>query len=396
METSRDKVSIFITSTIRGLTLARVLGAQLDNDLFEVVVWRDESDGQMAYNVVEMLHEAAQTCDFAVYIITRDDVVLQKVEDEEERHARDNCFYEAGLFMAALGRDRCFLVTSATPGELPVDLQKITCLTFAEPAVLTDSSKCANAVHPAVSKLKKSFQAKGLLLRSEILPLLPVKEIFKRERPEKSGGKLHEGYVLVCDNKPFEGKTLALHVKRNFNHGISYIYFFHAIAKNARRISSLLKIILTGGEKNLPITQEKTIILENLQNILQWNSLSIYFMKTPTTFRFRIHNASDPLRAQAYLRYDDHNFVEWQEGSSARSLWNFFQLFAGPMVPQTLFLSNKHFKLYSEAEKDFLDILKEEIRLSFPNLHEQIIQLCLQDKSAANKAEAIHPDRTGQ
>ena len=66
----------------------------------------------------------------AVTLLTGDDLELTK--GTKVLKPRDNCIFEAGLFMGALGVDgkRSVLVSSVNEGALPVDLRGVKYLRF--------------------------------------------------------------------------------------------------------------------------------------------------------------------------------------------------------------------------------------------------------------------------
>src|SRR5208337_2448458 len=136
-----------------------------------------------------------------------DDVMT--VGGGEARKARDNCVFEAGLFMSAIGRERCFLVNSVSPSDLPSDLGGIISTPFDEPADLTDRSACAKAIAGAAANLKDIIQRMGPRPFHDRVPLLSVDEVFKRERPQSDGGDLVDGRVVVCDTQPWEGGVVS-------------------------------------------------------------------------------------------------------------------------------------------------------------------------------------------
>ena len=97
-----DKSRIFIASSGRTLLLAEKLRDELQTEFCEVTLWSEEGRRQPGATIIEMLEKASKTYDFAVIILARDDVMVREAGDAGTRKARDNCVFEAGLFMAAL------------------------------------------------------------------------------------------------------------------------------------------------------------------------------------------------------------------------------------------------------------------------------------------------------
>jgi len=154
-----DKSRIFIASSGRTLVLAEKLQDELRGDFCDATLWSEEGRHQTGRTIYEMLQSAAEQYDFAVIILAKDDVMT--VGGGEARKARDNCVFEAGLFMSAIGRERCFLVNSVSPSDLPSDLGGIISTPFDEPADLTDRSACAKAIAGAAANLKDIIQRMG-------------------------------------------------------------------------------------------------------------------------------------------------------------------------------------------------------------------------------------------
>jgi hypothetical protein len=84
---------------------------------------------------IEGLENATQTSDFAVLVMTADDVVQSR--EKSASAPRDNVVFELGLFMGALGRDRCLILSEDLPDKpelkLPSDLLGITTARFKWP-----------------------------------------------------------------------------------------------------------------------------------------------------------------------------------------------------------------------------------------------------------------------
>jgi predicted nucleotide-binding protein len=156
-----EKAKIFIGSSGRALILAQRLRDELSANFSEATVWNDASQGQAGLMIIEMLENATREYDFAVLILTRDDVVFREGGDTEKRQARDNCIFEAGLFMGALGRQRCFLVSGVRADELPVDLRGIIYYALTEPADFESYSQCKQAIVLPSGKILEVVQKQG-------------------------------------------------------------------------------------------------------------------------------------------------------------------------------------------------------------------------------------------
>ena len=127
------KAKIFIASSGRALILSERLKEALSTDFSEAIIWSEESKGKPSNTIIEMLEDASKNYDFAIIILTQDDMISKKDDNKEHPKARDNCIFEAGLFMGVLGRKRCFLVSSVETGSLPVDLSGIIYKKIVEP-----------------------------------------------------------------------------------------------------------------------------------------------------------------------------------------------------------------------------------------------------------------------
>ena len=123
-----QKSKIFIASSGRTIELADKLKDQLATPYCEARLWTEESRRQPGATIIEMLVNATEDYDFAVIILARDDIISKQAGDTLK--ARDNCVLEAGLFIAALGRERCFLVNSVEQRRhcLPISAGSSLCL----------------------------------------------------------------------------------------------------------------------------------------------------------------------------------------------------------------------------------------------------------------------------
>jgi len=118
---------LFVGSSNEGKNVAHAVRQQL-RDVAEVTLWSDGPFG-LGGGTLESLVAALADYDFAVLVITADDLTTSR--GKEEPSPRDNVVFEAGLFMGRLGRSRTFLVYDANARpKLPSDLAGITIATF--------------------------------------------------------------------------------------------------------------------------------------------------------------------------------------------------------------------------------------------------------------------------
>ena len=126
-----DKPTIFIASSENSLQLAETLRDELLADNSVVDTWKDAYRKVGAQAKIEMLEQWSKKYDYAVIIFSKADMRVANLKDEGQK-TRDDCVFEAGLFMAAIGRDRCFLLSSVGKDDLPSDLGGIQLLEFKE------------------------------------------------------------------------------------------------------------------------------------------------------------------------------------------------------------------------------------------------------------------------
>jgi hypothetical protein len=124
---------IFIASSSEGLAIVEKVSTALQQKLDKKVTilpWTKEFDLSKVF--IESLEEAALDIDFALLVMTPDDVI--KSRNKKNPVPRDNVIFELGLFMGFLGRDRCFLFHEGRPDlKLPTDLLGIMSAIYKSP-----------------------------------------------------------------------------------------------------------------------------------------------------------------------------------------------------------------------------------------------------------------------
>ena len=122
-ERPNEQPILFIGSSTENLPIAREIQSGLSHDPMEVIVWTDGVFDPRRN--VDSLLSAVKKSDFAVLALTPDDTVICR--DIEKPAPRDNCIFELGLFMGALGGERVFIVKArGVDIKLPSDLLDLT------------------------------------------------------------------------------------------------------------------------------------------------------------------------------------------------------------------------------------------------------------------------------
>lgn len=95
--------ALFIGSSTEGLPIARELQTEVDPDCAPTL-WSQNVFIPGGVTLSDLL-TASQHFDFAALILTPDDSVVSR--GQEEPAARDNVIFELGLFLGALGPEAC-------------------------------------------------------------------------------------------------------------------------------------------------------------------------------------------------------------------------------------------------------------------------------------------------
>jgi hypothetical protein len=153
--------SVFIGSSSEGLDVAHEFQAAIASKVdCEPLTWDQGTFGAGNYTM-ESLVEATRRSDFAVLVMTPDDVIESR--GVSNASPRDNVLFELGLFMGALGVKRVLMLQpQAPPGEdsmkLPSDLGGITRLSNYPPR---DDGNLRGALLPAVLEAAKVIRSLG-------------------------------------------------------------------------------------------------------------------------------------------------------------------------------------------------------------------------------------------
>lgn len=151
----REKIRVFIISSVESLPVARAVQNAFEHDPFHVTIWTD-GVFKVANYTLQSLEDEIENSDFAVAIAHADDSTT--VRGEAWPTPRDNVVFELGLFMGRLGRSRAILMEPREEAvKLPSDLAGVTTI----PYRFGRGDEAESLLGPACNRLRKHIEALG-------------------------------------------------------------------------------------------------------------------------------------------------------------------------------------------------------------------------------------------
>jgi hypothetical protein len=183
-----SKPKIFIASSAESLDIAQAINSILDYD-FEMTLWTGGTF-KLSSTALDDLVKKTSVVDFALFIFAPDDLAV--IREREERIVRDNVVFEMGLFIGAIGKDRCFIVKPRNQElHLPTDLAGLIPTDYESGR--TDGD-WVSATNKACYDIKQKVAEKGLLSR---LALGEEKKIHANP-PVYTIGNCDKQFLLAC------------------------------------------------------------------------------------------------------------------------------------------------------------------------------------------------------
>jgi hypothetical protein len=154
-----DKPRIFLGSSGKQVKLLQALTRGLE-DIARVEPWTTSFNP--GTTTLDRLFELAREVDFAVFVFAQDDWTSDATHTSPaagtgQASPRDNVVFEAGLFGAALGMRRTFIL-HANGAKLPSDLLGLTCVRYGE---LSTPAQ----IRAVNEKLRKAIEDEGPVAR---------------------------------------------------------------------------------------------------------------------------------------------------------------------------------------------------------------------------------------
>ena len=148
------KPSVFIASSVEGISVAEAVNIKMEYDA-QVKQWDNAFD--LSSITITSLIKRARESDFGIFVFHPDDKTI--IRENTYSSVRDNVLLELGLFIGALGLDRCFVMIPKSKElefRLPTDLAGVTTTTYddeIEDKVDAVTTSCAK-IKQAMAKLK--------------------------------------------------------------------------------------------------------------------------------------------------------------------------------------------------------------------------------------------------
>ena len=382
---------IFIASSNETLRHAKEFKRELLNAAqrnIEVIGWWENNRifGPGTMTLDELIQEV-QRCDFGVVFFTEDERILK--DDQEILCPSSNCIFESGLFIQGLGRERCLILSSVDPNQLPSDLRGLDYRRIARQE--NGQLDWTNALESLSLDIENLISNLGERQPYESLPLI-TEERLKELEKGSTGNLITSGHIIVNAFQPLEldNNFSARVISNIIDTDISYTYFFQSSERNieiiARLIQSLATVHIdaqTPNDRRTAITLDSNKIetQNNLRNLRR--KLEIYFFESETPIEYCIHNAEFRDHAQCYLRRPAPDggvrFVEWSRGRNAYNIAHSLLNLRRPnQNGNFIFRSTTDVDLISDRFIDsFLRPLQEKcLELFPPQLHTDVNEVC--------------------
>jgi hypothetical protein len=146
-----EKPTVFVASSSEAISVAEAVHIKLEQEM-RVKLWENAFD--LSSITITTLINKTKEADYAVFVFHPDDKTL--IREQKYSSVRDNVVLELGMFIGALGLEKCFILvpkSAETTFRLPTDLAGVTASFYddQEPDV-------TDAVTGSCAKIKQSVK----------------------------------------------------------------------------------------------------------------------------------------------------------------------------------------------------------------------------------------------
>jgi hypothetical protein len=329
---------------------------------------------------LENLIAEAKQCDFAAVILTKDDAAKKK--RISGWLPRDNCIYEAGLFTGALGpsHQRCFLLSSVEPKDLPTDVQGLTYI----PITPGQSKGARKSQQLAANEVRRCVLERGPFDRM----LLGAHQLIERET-RVSPNTL----VYISSAEPLEREpSFANRVMKNMNRSVEYRYFFYDDPDIPQTIAGMIQTLAAVGvdkEPSLDAPLARRDRMDKKRDRVKLNlkllqlGLAIHLQPKEPIYPCCIHNAGSD-SPTCYLRFPcdgEPIFVAWKKGDAAKKVAAELRKSRPTQRPSVRHI----FRLPQKKRSERIGAIADYLGAFFPpKLREAVYDACFDAKARAS------------
>lgn len=155
-----DQPTVFIASSSEALPVAEAVHIKLDTEL-RPKLWENAFD--LSSMTITTLISKTKEADYAVFVFHPDDKSL--IREKEYSSVRDNVILELGMFIGALGLEKCFILvpkSSESTFRLPTDLAGITASFYDDQDV--DVSDAVTSSCAKIKQIIKKLESKETVI----------------------------------------------------------------------------------------------------------------------------------------------------------------------------------------------------------------------------------------
>lgn len=158
-----QKPRVFIASSVEAISVAEAVNIKMEYDT-QVKQWDNAFD--LSSITITTLIERAKETDYGIFVFHTDDKTT--IRQTEYSSVRDNVLFELGLFIGALGIEKCFLLipkSTENSFRMPTDLAGVTTTTYDD-----SLDDMVDAVTTSCAKIKQAIkkQEQGNLVNKPV------------------------------------------------------------------------------------------------------------------------------------------------------------------------------------------------------------------------------------
>lgn len=254
---------VFIASSIEAVEYAKAIQQLLDHQC-ETTIWSQGVFG-LSQGTLENLELVINKFDFAILILTPDDMVISRGEIKQS--PRDNLLFELGLFVGRLGRSRTYIIQDRTNQiKLPSDFAGITTATFQKHS----DGNLKAALGSCSTEIWDEIQKQGVrVIEEENIKYRSLKRQKSEESQDINSKKIIENasdnteirFISVTGYNDLSPNDSGLeHFKSALRRGIA----FKGIIFNPEGIEAKFRSVIESPEKNI----RNTLLFRDSKNVL--------------------------------------------------------------------------------------------------------------------------------